>query len=337
MTTIPTTDTGPFRPNLRTARCAARHRGGAYPSQARRDERARRQQRAADRLAARSEGIAAAQPQIDALNNQILDLKEGQDAAVNDRVERERLAIEARHSGVLSDKDARIARLTKKLDEANRIAEARTPQALGKMGEVEAFNTLRTAFAGNNITRVPPGKPGADIIFDVIHDGKKKGTIIAEVKTEMNWGWSWTGKLRQDKQDRGADFAVLVTDVFPSKLPLVARIHEGVLLCPSASLVEQMEFLRAIVIKLHDAKALGRNVDVEKIVDFLAGKGADILQSLAGRGQRQKELNRGLERDVDKHIRASDKLADGQAKDLAEFNAAVDDIINGDDDDEGGS
>lgn len=28
----------------------------------------------------------------------------------------------------------------------------------------------------------------------------------------MNWGWSWTGKLRQDKQDKGADFAVLVVD-----------------------------------------------------------------------------------------------------------------------------
>jgi len=94
--------------------------------------------------------------------------------------------------------------------------------------------------------------------------------------------------------------------------------------------VEQMELLRAVVIKLHDAKALGRNVDVEKIVDFFAGKGADILQSLARRGERQKELNRVLERDVDKHIRASDKLADGQAKDLAEFNAAVDDIIDGD-------
>jgi len=294
------------------------------------DERARQRQWEADRLAARSDGIAAAQPQITALNNQILDLKESQDATVNDRVERERLAIEARHSGALSLKDAEIARLTKKIDEAKRMTEGRTPQALGKMGEVEAFNMLRTAFAGDNITRVAPGKPGADIIFEVIHDGKKKGTIIAEVKTEMSWGWSWTGKLRQDKQDKGADFAVLVTDVFPAKLPLVMRIYEGVLLCPSASLVEQMELLRAVVIKLHDAKALGRNVDVEKIVDFFAGKGADILQSLARRGERQKELNRVLERDVDKHIRASDKLADGQAKDLAEFNAAVDDIIDGD-------
>ena len=75
------------------------------------DERARQRQREADRLAARSEGIAAAQPQITALNNQILDLKEGQDAAVNERVERERLAIMAKASGELSLKDAEITRL----------------------------------------------------------------------------------------------------------------------------------------------------------------------------------------------------------------------------------
>jgi hypothetical protein len=46
---------------------------------------------------------------------------------------------------------------------------------------------------------------------------------------------------------------------------------------------------------------------------------------------RQKQLNQELFRDVNKHIRASDKLADGQANDLRNFNTAVDGIISGDD------
>lgn len=129
----------------------------------------------ADREAARREGIAAAQPQIAALSNQILDLKEGQDATVNERVERERLAIEARNSGALRLKDAEIARLTKKIDEAKRMTEGRTPQELGKMGQLEAFNMLKAAFPGDKITYIPPGKPGADLIHEVIHDGKEEG------------------------------------------------------------------------------------------------------------------------------------------------------------------
>ena len=298
------------------------------------DGRARQRQLEADRLAARSEGIAAAQPQIAALTNKILDMEETKDAAVNERVGRERLAIEARVSGALTLKDAEIARLTKKIDEAKRMTEGRTPQELGQMTEVQVFNALKAAFAGDNITRVPPGKPGADITFEVIHNGKSAATTIIEVKAETNWGWSWPGRLLQHKQDAGADFAVLVTTAFPSKLAPVPRVHEGVLLCPPASLVEFMEILRGAGIKLHLAKAAGRNVNGarEKILDFCAGKGGEILQSLGRRGERQKELNAELKKDVDKHVRASDKLADAQAKDLGEFTTAVDAIIGGDDD-----
>jgi hypothetical protein len=242
-------------------------------------------------------------------------------------------------SGALTLKDAEIARLTKKIDEAKRMTEGRTPQELGQMTEVQVLNALKAAFAGDNITRVPPGRPGADITFEAIHNGKSAATIIIEVKAETNWGWSWPGKLLQHKQDAGADFAVLVTTAFPSKLAPVPRVHEGVLLCPPASLVEFMEILRGAGIKLHRAAAqapmaAGRNVNgaAEKILDFCAGKGGEILQSLGRRGERQKGLNAELKKDVDKHIRASDKEADGLAKDLGEFTTAVDAIIGGDDD-----
>lgn len=50
------------------------------------------------------------------------------------------------------------------------------------------------------------------------HYGKSACTAIIEVKNETGWGWSWPAKLRQNKQDAGADFAVLVTAAFPSSM-----------------------------------------------------------------------------------------------------------------------
>jgi hypothetical protein len=302
------------------------------------DERARQRQQEADRLAARSEGIAAAQPQIAALNEKIITLGETMDAAINERVDRERLAVEARVSGELTVKNAEIVKLTKKISELSRAAEGRPPQQLGQMTEVQAFNALKAAaaFSSDNITRVPPGKPGADITVEFRHNGKSACTAIIEVKNETGFGWSWPAKLRQNKQDAGADFAVLVTAAFPSKLPPMPMVHEGVLLCPPGNLVEFMEIVRGAGIKLHLAKAAGRNINGagEKILDFCAGKGRDVLQSLGRRGERQKALNQELLKDVNKHIRASDKLADGQANDVRDFTTAVDGIISGDDDGE---
>jgi hypothetical protein len=65
-----------------------------------------------------------------------------------------------------------------------------------------AFAALKAAFAEHNIKRVPPGTPGADIIFEVIHNSKIAAMIIIEVKNEKNWGWSWPAKLEQNKEGR---------------------------------------------------------------------------------------------------------------------------------------
>jgi hypothetical protein len=223
------------------------------------DERARQRQWEADRLAARSEGIAAAQPQIAALNEKIITMGETMDATINERVDRERLAVEARVSGELTVKNAEIEKLTKKIAELGRAAEGRPPQQLGQMTEVQVFNALKAAaFSTDNITRVPLGKPGADITVEFRHNGRSACTAIIEVKNETGWGWSWPAKLRQNKQDAGADFAVLVTAAFPSKLPPMPMVHEGVLLCPPGNLVEFMEIVRGAGIKLHLAKLRSR-------------------------------------------------------------------------------
>lgn len=52
---------------------------------------------------------------------------------------------------------------------------------------------------------------------------------------------------------------MLATAAFPSKLTPKPMVHDGVLLCPPDNLVEFMEIVRGAAIKLHLAKATGRN------------------------------------------------------------------------------
>ena len=126
-----------------------------------------------------------------------------------------------------------------------------------------------------------------------LHNGKSAGTAIIEVKNATGWSHTWPAKLRQNKQDAGADFAVLVTPAYPSKLPPMPMVHDDVLMCPPGNLVEFMEIVRVVAIKLHLATAAGKNINGagEKILAFFAGTGRDVLQSLGRRGERQKALN----------------------------------------------
>jgi hypothetical protein len=129
-------------------------------------------------------------------------------------------------------------------------------------------------------------------------------------------------KLRQNNQDAGADFAVLVTAAFPSKLPPKPMVQRACCRARRKTWWSSWDRRADQTPPRQGGGQEHRRRGGEKILDFFAGKGRDVLQSLGRRGERQKQLNQELFRDVNKHIRASDKLADGQANDVRDFTAA---------------
>jgi hypothetical protein len=300
------------------------------------DERARQRQWEADRLAARSEGIAAAQPQIAALNENIIAMGETMDATVAERVEQKTLMIEARVGGEMTMKNQEIERLNKKIVELNRLAAQQTANKLGEMGELEVYNGLKAARPEDRIKRTSHGSHGADITVEFMHANKSVGTALVEVKNTTRWMEGYVSKLQQDALDAKADWAVCVTAAFPPGTRPQPMAHKAILLCPPDSVVPFMQILRDASIKLHAAKAAGKDADTAKgkIYELIAGKGRRLLQSVAAGGARLKELDQELLIDVTSHVKKSGKIIDAQAQNLGDFTTAVDDIISGNDDGE---
>lgn len=100
----------------------------------------------------------------------------------------------------------------KKLKE--QIQKGTTPQIEGLLEEDRLLAKLRELFPQDRFEH--PGK-GGDIIQFVIEQGQQIGVIVYECKKVKNFDKKHIEQAKTARRIRGADFAVLVTNVFPSK------------------------------------------------------------------------------------------------------------------------
>src|SRR5437899_3341789 len=82
--------------------------------------------------------------------------------------------------------------------------------------EVDLFEAIKGEFPNDEVTRVNKGAAGADIIHNVVHNGKVCGCIIYDSKNRNAWRNEYVAKLRQDQLSAKADHAILSTMVFPA-------------------------------------------------------------------------------------------------------------------------
>lgn len=114
-------------------------------------------------------------------------------------------------------------RLQERVQELQRMLEKKTANELGDAGEIDLFEALCEAFQADQITRVPKGVNGPDVVQRVFANGAFTGrSIIFDSKNHKSWQNKWTAKLRQDQLSHGigsgevADHAVLVSTAFPA-------------------------------------------------------------------------------------------------------------------------
>ena len=123
------------------------------------------------RLAQSEQAKAAAQEQMAAL-------KAAQEAAVAQRVAEIQEALQKeRESAVLAEK-AKVLKLQSDLADMQRKLESKTANELGEGSEVDLFEQLKATFEGDRIARVGKGVNGADVIHEVIHNGRVCGKIV---------------------------------------------------------------------------------------------------------------------------------------------------------------
>ena len=192
--------------------------------------------------------------------SQIAALKAEQQAVVEKRVaeiqetllrQKEDLQRE-KEAAVLGEK-AKVLKLTSELADLQRKLEGKTAHELGEGSEVDLYEQLRGAFQSDRIQRVPKGVNGADVIHEVVHNGRACGKIVYDAKNRDAWQNGFAVKLNADKLAQGADHAILSSNRFPRDKREI-HLQDGVIVAAPARVPAIVEILRDQLIRLHELR-----------------------------------------------------------------------------------
>lgn len=176
------------------------------------------------------------------------------------------LAVNAERAKNFEDK----MKLEELVAELQRKLQNKTAEELGEGAEVDLIELLKAEFPNDDIQRVGRGKPGADIIHKVRHNGAVCGTIVYDSKNHKQWRTEFVGKLRQDQMAEKAEHAVLATHVFPKDQKQL-HITDGVILANPARAAVIAMILRQQVLQVYCLKVSNeeRASKIEELYTFM--------------------------------------------------------------------
>jgi hypothetical protein len=226
---------------------------------------------------------------------QMAALKAGQEEAVAKRVieiqegllrQKEDLQRE-KDAAVLAEK-AKVLKLQSELADMQRKLEGKSAHELGEGSEVDLFEQLKVTFEGDRISRVGKGVNGADVIHEVVHNGRVCGRIVYDAKNRNAWQNEFVTKLRADKIAHGADHAILSSNKFPKDK---AQVHyqDGVIVANPARVAAIVQLLRDQVVRMHELRISkeGREQKSIEIYAFITSEHCkqllDQVEAQAGR------------------------------------------------------
>jgi hypothetical protein len=158
-------------------------------------------------------------------------------------------------------------------DEMKRRAEQGSMQRQGEVQELLLEEILKDIFPFDKIEEVGKGVEGADCIQIVRNNsGTECGKIIYESKRTKTWSNSWTDKLKTDKRNRGADVAILVTQVFPKDMERFGE-KDGIWICNFSEVSSVAHLLRNGIIQINEVQKSQENKGdkMQMLYDYLTG------------------------------------------------------------------
>ncbi len=173
-----------------------------------------------------------------------------------------------------------IAQLEKKLndvsksnEEMKRKLEQGSQQTQGEVLELELEDVLKAEFPQDEITPVPKGINGADIIQKVCdRGGRFCGRITWESKKTKTWSEGWIQKLKDDQRAIKAELAVIVSAVLPDNVKGFA-FRDGIWICDIKLAVALASALRINLEAVAREKimSVGKNEKMEILYTYLTG------------------------------------------------------------------
>lgn len=168
----------------------------------------------------------------------------------------------------------------KLIEEMKRKAEQGSMQLQGEVQELALEELLSLAFPFDNISEVPKGINGADVIQTVVNSNQVEcGTIVFESKRTKNFDKKWIEKLKQDQVRVKGDIAVLVTQTLPNDLDRF-DFKDGVWICHFNEVKSLTKVLRETLLRAQSVMTVQENKGdkMELLYNYLTGN--DFIQKV---------------------------------------------------------
>jgi len=180
---------------------------------------------------------------------------------------------ETEHQLKVKELQLQLEEQKKLADEMKRRADQGSMQRQGEVQELLLEEILREIFPFDMLEEVGKGVEGADCIQIVRNNsGKECGKIIYESKRTKTWQSNWLDKLKADKRNKGADIAILVTQVFPKDMERFGE-KDGIYICNFTEVRSVAALLRNGIIQINQIQKSQENKGdkMQMLYDYLTG------------------------------------------------------------------
>lgn len=223
-----------------------------------------RQARAEAKAIAEAEAaarIASAETAMKTAVEQLAVAKANTDTVIVERLRVQREALDAASLTAVNAEKAKAYADRQKLDEKlaamQRQLQQKTAAELGEGAEVDLFETLRAEFPEDRFARVKKGAQGADVVHEVMHNGRACGRIVYDAKNRSAWQNAYATKLRADQLAAKADYAILASRAFPAGAQQV-HLQDGVVVANPSRVIVLVHLLRRQIITLDGLRLAGQ-------------------------------------------------------------------------------
>ena len=222
----------------------------------------------------------------------------------------------------------------KKYDQANseikklkeQIEKGITPQIEGLLEEGKLLVKLKELFPTDRFEH--PGK-GGDIIQFIMEQGKEIGKIVYECKKVKTFSKLHVEQAKEARNFRQADFAVLVTNAFPSKKQYYF-VDKTVFVISPVSLEPITYTLRESLVKMALLKMSNeaKQKAVQRVYDYLSS--SDYNNKMNDVSNQLMELGKDLKTEMASHRRTWEKryhIYSSVYSDITGINYSLKDLV----------
>jgi hypothetical protein len=231
----------------------------------------------------------------------VAELLASQEDTINSRLAEAREAMETAKTDAVNAERTKNFQEKLKLEEMvadlQRKLQNKTAEELGDGAEIDLFEVLKAEFPTDDIQRVGRGKPGADIIHKVRHNGAVCGTIVYDSKNHKQWRTEFVTKLREDQMAERAEHSVLATNAFPKDKKQL-HVDNGVVIANPARAVVIAMLLRQHVLQVFSLKVSNneRGSKTEELYSFMTSDRFGQFLAAINRGAEQLEALQASEK-----------------------------------------